>query len=152
MGISISEQCLCFFAAVLLGYLLGIFYEFFRILRSALHHRAFIIAIEDFFYCISCTFLLLLLCYVYANGIVRWFAIAGSLLGFYFYFLTLGRLIPKLAKFCIQKLHRFFNRLCSIFLVPLLNYLRKGFEKYKYNKEMSSHNKIKAKIKGKTKI
>lgn len=98
MEIIISQQCLCFFAATVLGFFLGMVYEVFRFLRAAVSHNAFFIGMEDFFFCLSCTFATILLCYAYADGVIRWFALAGILLGFYLYFCSLGHFISKLTK------------------------------------------------------
>lgn len=93
MEMLISKQCLNLALSLALGFFLGLCYEPLRILREAVAHNAVLIGIQDFFFCIYCTFLIILLCFTCEHGVIRWYIIAGILLGIYFYFLTLGRLI-----------------------------------------------------------
>ena len=119
MGIVISDQCLCFLVSVLLGFCLGLFYEIFRFLRAAIRHNAFFCGIEDFFFCMTCTFCTILLCYAYASGVVRWFVLVGILLGGYLYFTSLGQLISHATEAILRTLRRLARLLLNIFCPPI---------------------------------
>lgn len=126
MGIVISEQCLCFLMAVVLGFFLGLSYEPLRIGRRAFPHGAVWIGLEDFFFCLYCTICLILLCYAYASGVIRWFAIAGTLLGVYFYFLTLGRFIRSVTDRLLRAIRRALGWLKRKCFSPALGFFKKS--------------------------
>lgn len=127
MGIAVTEQCLCLLAATLLGFFLGLNYEVFRILRAAFRHANWLVSVEDFFFCLYCTFSLILLCYAYADGTIRWFALVGGALGALFYFLTLGRLIERMTHPLIAAIHRVLRALAKRLLLPLYHRVRSLF-------------------------
>lgn len=146
MEISISEQCLCFFVSTLLGFILGAFYEIFRILRLAFAHKNFIIGIEDFFFCMACTFCIILLCYSYANGYYRWFVFAGIFLGFYFYFLTLGRLIQQITKPLIFAIKRTLQKIYHLMFAPLIRTLKQQWSNFSLKNHARLQEKSKNRI------
>ena len=119
MGIAISEQCLSFFVAVLSGFCFGFFYEFFRILRAAVKHNAFFCGLEDFFFCMTCTFCTILLCYAYGDGVVRWFVLVGILLGAFLYFVSLGQIISRATEALLRLIQRIIRRFFFLLTPPL---------------------------------
>ncbi len=131
MGIVIYEQNIAFFASLCLGFLLGILYEVLRIVRTAVSHNALWIGIEDFFFAITCAFSVILLCYAYTSGQVRWFILAGIFFGGLCYFLSLGRLITRitpalltLLRTIVKTLYRFTLQPISAFVAQLFRKLR----------------------------
>lgn len=124
MGIIISEQNTAFFVAVILGFFLGLFYEGFRILRVAFPHNGFFIGTEDFFFCITCAICLILLSYAYASGVIRWFTVAGMLIGALCYFFTLGKLISSCAKKLISLLKKALLFVAELTISPIVRMIK----------------------------
>ena len=120
MGIVISEQSFAFFASLLFGFFLGLCYEFLRILRAAIRHNVWSVGIEDFFFAITCAFSVILLCYAYTSGQVRWFVPAGMFVGVLCYFLSLGRLISLITPALLACLNKFFKTLYRFTLHPII--------------------------------
>ena len=119
MGLVISAQCHCLFCAVLLGFFLGMVYEAWRFLRTAFPHGALLVGIEDFFYCLTCTFCIILLCYACEGGTVRWYALTGTFLGGVIYFFSLGILMRKVHRITVKFIQRLLRAINTRVLSPV---------------------------------
>lgn len=153
MGIVLSEQCLCFLASVIAGFLFGLCYELLRVFRVALPHNAFVIGLEDFFFCITCAFGTILLCYLYADGVIRWFAVGGILLGAFLYFYSLGKGIQKITPIVITRIKSAIRRTLHILAQPLLLLMRatkrqikKAVRTFEERRKARIHKKIQRRI------
>ncbi len=157
MGIQISEQCLTFLYAIILGFCLGLLYEILRFLRLCFFHRAWLIAIEDFFFCMTCTFFIILLCYVYAEGVIRWFTLVGCLLGTLAYFFSLGKWLHKLTEHVVGACKRLFSKIYHTLVAPIarsfsiclsrvLQHFEKELDQQRRAKLLRYHRKTKRRI------
>ncbi|MBR1553849.1 MAG: spore cortex biosynthesis protein YabQ [Oscillospiraceae bacterium] len=108
---TVEEELFLLGGAVLLGIPVGILFDFFRFLRRLIPHHWFFTALEDIFFLILVSFLLL--CYVstFAGGEFRMYHVIGCLCGFVLHECTLGNLFFSLwdsfARIC-RKLTRVF--------------------------------------------
>ena len=88
--VPVSAQCAVFLRACLCGASLALFYDFFRILRRVFRCPAGLVAVQDLFCCaVFClgSFLFLL---SECEGKLRWFALAGQVLGAVLYGASVG--------------------------------------------------------------
>ena len=88
--VPVSAQCAVFLRACLCGASLALFYDFFRILRRVFRCPAGLVAVQDLFCCaVFClgSFLFLL---SECEGKLRWFALAGQVLGAVLYWVAAG--------------------------------------------------------------
>ena len=91
--LTIADQTRLFLLALGLGFLLGIVYDLFRVVRMAFTMRRVGVFIQDvlfFLTCAAATFLFLL---AVNQGEIRGFIIAGEGLGFLIYYFSFGLLI-----------------------------------------------------------
>lgn len=121
--------------SIFVGVLLGVVYDFFRIRRISYSSGAkndrsinkirdriecFIIFFEDVLYAVICSVVLSIFIFYMNSGRLRGIAIIGSLLGFWLYYNTVGKLVV----FCSERIIRFIRyilrKIYSIFLRPLL--------------------------------
>ena len=108
---TVQEELLLLGGAVLLGIPSGILFDFFRFLRRLISHHWAITMLEDIFFLLLVSFLLL--CYIsgFANGEFRMYYIIGCLCGFVLHECTLGNLFFSLwdsfARICRKLTHVF---------------------------------------------
>lgn len=95
------------------GMLMVIYYDFFRILRILKKHTVWMTAVEDFLYCLGCACLILAFSYVYMQGQVRIYILAGMAVGAALYnwgispYLCGGlRLLCRKLKIALKKLSK----------------------------------------------
>ena len=82
-----------FLWSVVFGFFCGLYYEIFRFLRLAFPHKVPITAMEDLIFWFPLPFAFILFTFAFSDGIIRWFSIAGILMGFFLYLNTLGRIL-----------------------------------------------------------
>ncbi len=107
-----------FFSSILLGYFIGLYYEIFRFIRLAFPHPNFLIVAEDLFFFLPLSPALIFFHYALNSGIFRWFSLAGCILGFLLYLLTLGKILIRFSRgilFCIKKI---LKGLFDVFIRP----------------------------------
>ncbi len=120
MEIYVSEQLRLFINALLLGGILGLTYDVFRIIRVAVKHGNALIFAEDALYwmfCAGVTFVYLL---SQNSGQVRFYVILGEFLGAVIYYFTLGKLILSLARTIIKIVKAIIKFIYSITLRPFV--------------------------------
>lgn len=129
----IRLDCLLLLYSVGFGIATGLYYEFFRFLRAALSHNDLIVAIEDLVFFLSFTVFFLLFEFVFSDGIIRWFSVAGMLMGFSLYRKTLGRLIRSVYSKILGFLRMILRFLRRILIDPIVNVFKK-ITNYLYSK------------------
>ncbi len=105
MEVSANADGFLFFAAIVLGFLLGFYYEIFRFLRLAFPHPNWLVFLEDLGFFLPVTPTLIFFHYALNDGILRWFSLAGCVLGFCLYLGTVGKLLLRFSEgilFCIK--------------------------------------------------
>lgn len=103
--ISIAEQTRLFLLSCGMGFLLGILYEIFRLLRMMLSVKKRSTFIFDIIYCLLATFLSFVFILTANRGAVRWYIIFGVAAGWIIYYFALGGIAVKFSRFitaCIK--------------------------------------------------
>lgn len=129
----IRLDCVLLLYSVGFGLVIGLYYEFFRFLRAAFRHNDLMVAVEDIVFFLSFTVFFLLFEFVFSDGIIRWFSVAGMLIGFTLYQKTLGRLIRSLYSKILGLLRMFLRFLRRIIIDPITNVFKK-ITNYLYSK------------------
>lgn len=157
--LSMSEQTVLFFLAVVLGFTAGFFYDIIRIFRMVVKHFGLLIQIEDFLYWVITAAVVFFVMLQKNFGEIRGFLVCGVFLGMLFYFLLLSKLFIKQAGWLInflKKIVKFMLRLIKVPLAVLFKLLRNIFSpvelwlKKEYNKfrNLLKKNRLYVKIKG----
>ena len=124
--LTIADQTRLFLLALGLGFLLGIVYDLFRVVRMAFTMRRVGVFIQDvlfFLTCAAATFLFLL---AVNQGEIRGFIIAGEGLGFLIYYFSFGLLAVRVSSFLVHAIHRLFF-VISVPFRALFSPLEKAF-------------------------
>ncbi len=105
MEIPANQDSFLFFASVALGFLIGFYYEIFRFLRLAVPHPDWLTIPEDLCFFLPLAPAVIFFHYALNDGILRWFSLAGIVLGFLLYLGTVGKLLLRFSAgilFCIK--------------------------------------------------
>lgn len=89
-------------ASLILGFLLGLVWEVFRILRRAVSHGSLWVAVEDLLFFLLASVLYWIVCFSFSFGIPRWFSLFSLVLGFWLYLKTLGIVLSALSQQIIR--------------------------------------------------
>ena len=116
---SVSEELRLFFLSWALGGAVGLFYEIFRTLRLLVRHNSLLTAIEDVFFILCWGTALTAFSSALALGRLRGWFVLGSILGFFLYLVTVGRVLNGIVKKFLHIIKKFF----SFILYPF----RKGY-------------------------
>lgn len=119
MDAAISGQVLIFFQSIVLGVIIGVFYEIFRIIRMAHENGRILIFFEDIiFFSVSSvvTFLFIL---TVNQGQIRFYIILGEIIGLTTYFLTMGVVVNKIFKLIIKMLKKILYFIYYITIRPI---------------------------------
>lgn len=114
--ISIAEQTRLFFLSCGAGFLLGILYEFFRLLRMMFSVKRRGTFIFDLTYCLMSTFLTFVFILTVNRGAVRWYILFGVAAGWIIYYFALGGVAVKFSRFitgCIKRTVTFFVKVIA---------------------------------------
>lgn len=104
-----------FFASIILAFLVGILYDFFRSIRACTKMTL----LWDILMWISVLFLVVFVWFFTQNGEVRWYMILGTLLSGIIYLLTLSKYVFFVLRFWVDKICRIFRIIFKILLTPL---------------------------------
>lgn len=122
---AVAQPVILFLEACVLGVLLGVLYDVFRILRLALPHGKIIVFVEDILYFFLITVISFAFVLLWADGVVRSFLLLGELLGGVVYFFTLSLLILKAAGLIIRAVKAVLHFLFRVTLLPVWRLIRR---------------------------
>ena len=104
----VVKQTYLFLMFLLDGLIIGIFFDFFRILRKSFNTSDIVTYIEDFLFWLLTGILILYSIFTFNNGEIRIYMFIGIILGITFYMLTISTYIIKInviiIKFCKELL------------------------------------------------
>ena len=101
---TIGQEAAFLGTSILVGAALFLAYDALRIFRRMVPHGNLWIGIEDFLYWLFCTAAVFVLLYRENDGMVRWFAFGGIILGMLLYYVTLSRLLIRINVFLFGKI------------------------------------------------
>lgn len=98
MEVTLSSQLLSLGISVLVGLALAVVYDGFRVTRILFRTGKIAMYVQDILYGIAAAFATFLLALAVNYGEIRFYIIGGELIGMTVYFLTLGRITVRIAK------------------------------------------------------
>lgn len=124
----ITNQAYIFIIFVIVGIIIGIIFDFFRILRKSFKTRDFITYIEDIVFCILTGFILLYSIFKFNSGEIRIYMFFGVLIGCTIYMLTISKYFIKINVFILTTITNILRKIILILYIPL-KCLKKIFTK-----------------------
>ena len=128
----ILNQAYLFLLFTLEGIIVGLLFDFFRILRKAFKTSNFVTYIEDFLFWILTGFLILYSIFILNNGEIRLYMFIGIILGVTFYILLFSKQIIRINVYIINIIKTLIVKTLKIFIYPIeviLKLIRKIFIK-----------------------
>lgn len=119
MSPDITLEIYFLFHSFFMGILITVLYDILRILRRIIPHNILAVSLEDFLYWTACSLMIFAMLIRENNGMLRWFAVAGAMIGMLLYKMTLGFLFVKYVSLLLQKILHVVGRLLKIILGPL---------------------------------
>lgn len=114
----LPEQTRLFVYAFGFGFLLGICYDVFRIIRLALHLKKSMIFVQDLLYVLLCTILTFFCLLALNNGQITPFMLFGELLGWLVYYFSLGVVAIRVSNAVIRAIRKLTHRCAALFSRP----------------------------------
>jgi spore cortex biosynthesis protein YabQ len=112
-GLSLATQTKSFLLSLGLGFIMGFFYDLFRIIRLTISKKKVFIVVFDLLYCIFLCFVSFIFWMTVNEGQFRFYLLLGEAVGFAVYYFSLGVVIftfgEKLVGVIKQCLIRFFR-------------------------------------------
>ena len=115
----ITNQAYLFLIFVMNGVIIGILFDFFRILRKSFKTPDFVTYIEDVIFWILTGLLTLYSIFVFNNGEIRFFMFLGIFIGVALYMLLCSTYIIKFSVFIINKTKKIILRIFNIIAYPI---------------------------------
>lgn len=128
----VTNQAYLFLIFTINGVVIGLLFDFFRILRKAFKTKDFITYLEDILFWILTGFILLYSIFTYNNGEIRLFMFLGVLLGIIIYMLFVSSHVIKINVAILVFLKNIIIKMLNIILIPfnfLFDILKKIFFK-----------------------
>lgn len=145
----IAQQTSCFLQAILLGVILGAFYDAFRFLRVMIKSPVAVIFIEDALYFATAAFISFSFMLQMTDGEIRLFVLLGEAIGAILYINTIGEILFGIYKVIIGVIRKILKRVFGVILIPLkavIGFIRKNIRKIKENlKKRIKNNKTRLK-------
>lgn len=98
----ILEQSNMFVVSFVVGVLMGVCYDFLRVVRRAVPHGIVAVSIEDIIYWILWTYFLVCILQSYNRGELRLYVILAIILGLIIYINTIGCVVMKLFNYILK--------------------------------------------------
>lgn len=115
----ISSQALLFLIFSLNGVIIGLIFDFFRILRKSFRTTNCIIYIQDILFWILTGISIIFFMYNFSEGSIRLFIFMGLILGFLLYILTISKYIIKTSVYIILLLKILIKKLLIVVYFPI---------------------------------
>ncbi len=135
-GISLAVQTKNFLLSLGLGFIMGIFYDVFRIIRLCISSKKIVIIIFDLLYCILLCFAFFIFLLTVNEGQFRFYLLMGAGVGFSVYYFSLGAIIFSFSNFLTELIKKWIKRIFAVLLFPfqwifvrIKSHVDKKFEK-----------------------
>lgn len=107
-----GNQAYLFMIFTIVGMIIGVLFDIFRILRKTIKTKDFVTYIEDMVFWILTGIIIIYSMYTFCDGELRFFMIVGIIIGTILYLITISEYIIKISMFII-------NLIKKIIVIPI---------------------------------
>lgn len=107
----ITNQVYVFFWSIIIGAILTLIFDFFRLMRRNKETRDLIVYIQDIFFWIIVAIVIIISAFITNSGELRGYMFIGYALGAMFYLLLLSKLFLKVFGTLFDKIDSFFKKI-----------------------------------------
>lgn len=119
MSQEIWGELTLFFDSFLIGVGMALIYDGLLILRRVIPHKLFWVSMEDFFFWLLCALTVFVLLVEKNDGILRWFAVCGALLGVLLYKKSVSKSYINVMSTIFKKLFKLLYLVVTKFMTPI---------------------------------
>lgn len=119
-GFSLARQTQSFLVAFGFGFILGVIYDLFFIVRLMISKSKAAVIISDALYVLVAAVMSFSMFLIVTDGLVRAYIVLGELLGFFVYYFTAGVFVNRVSGKIISAVKRFFAFFFKIISTPFL--------------------------------
>lgn len=120
----IYTQLQLFFIFIIDGLLIGLLFDFFRILRKSMKTSDFMTYVEDILFWILTGFIILYSIFVYNNGEIRLFMFFAMIIGIMLYWLFISKFILKISLNIINLIKKVFKIVINVIKIPFIFFIK----------------------------
>lgn len=113
-----NEQLAIFALSLGVGFLLGVLYDIMRALRLSLTKSKIVLVISDISYFLLFGLITFLFILALNKGEIRFYIIAGELIGAFFYYISLGIAVIKITDKAVALLRKFYAFVFKVISAP----------------------------------
>ena len=126
----VTNQAYLFFIFIINGIIIGMLFDFFRILRKSFKTSDFITYIEDSLFWVLTGVVILYSIFIFNNGEIRFFMFLGIILGLIIYMFLFSSYIVKINVIIIRIIKKIILKILKILIFPI-DYVYKFIKKLK---------------------
>jgi spore cortex biosynthesis protein YabQ len=123
LKLTLAFQFQGFLISIGVGVLLGAYYDVFRIFRTVFCSEKRAVFYQDIFYMLTSAIITFLLALGVNYGNVRFYILAGEIIGWCLYFLTIGMVTIRVFRFVSHVLRRFLINPIKKIILRLFHFL-----------------------------
>ncbi len=148
-SLSLATQTKNFFLSLGIGFILGLVYDAFRIIRLCISSKKSVVVFFDILYCIVFCLAFFTFLITVNEGEFRVYLLIGTFIGFAVYYFSLGAIIFSFSEFLMEFIKKWIKRIFTVILFPF----RWIFSRMKslVDKKMKKSRKTTKKLKNKSK-
>lgn len=149
-GLSLAQQTKSFLLSLGFGFIMGIFYDLFRIVRISISKGKVATVISDILYCVFLCFCTFIFCLTVNEGEVRFYLLLGTVAGFCVYYFSLGALVFLVSEIIISFIKKIAESIFNVISFPFRFII--GKIKQLFNKLSAKSRKNTKNVKNKSKF
>lgn len=115
----ITNQAFLFLVFVVIGLIIGLLFDIFRILRISFKTKDFVTYIEDILFWIITGILVLYSIFIFNNGEIRFFIFIGIVIGVILYIMLFSSFIIKYSVYIINFIKKVVRVVLKIIVIPI---------------------------------
>ena len=115
----INNQAVIFLIFSLNGVIIGLIFDFFRILRKSVKTSNLMTSIQDIIFWIITGISVIFFMYSFSDGTIRLYMFIGLILGFFIYILAISQYIIKIFVYIIKTVKTILNSIIKFITYPL---------------------------------
>ena len=111
MDISVVGELFLVLYSLAFGICVGILYDCFRVSRLVFHLNGIVVFIEDILFCLMVAASYFIFCFLFNHGQVRLYVTVTAILGWFVYYITIGKAVYFLIRKCMRAIGKLANRI-----------------------------------------
>ncbi len=115
----VASQIQTFIIFILIGIIIALIFDFFRILRKSFYTPDWLTYVEDILFWIITCIILAFSIYKYNNGEIRFYMFIGVIIGAILYIISLSKYIVKIFVCIIKKIKDWINLIVYYLFLPI---------------------------------